>query len=29
MDTSTLIFKIADNFDDKDSISKVYELLVN
>ncbi|MEN8078366.1 hypothetical protein ABFP60_15480 [Clostridioides difficile] len=28
MDTSTLIFKIADNFDDKDSISKVYELLV-
>ena len=28
-DTSELMFKISDNFDDKDSINKVYSLLTN
>ena len=28
-DTSELMFKISDNFDDKDSIHKVYSLLTN
>ncbi|WP_297991948.1 hypothetical protein [uncultured Clostridium sp.] len=28
-DVSKLIFKISDNFEDKDSINKVYKLLSN